>query len=137
MTIQAEDPDGDLLGYGVETLPENATLQGAAFHWIPRAVQAGSHTAVFFVQPAGGTAQADQADDTLSVTLNVVQPNRSPSLDDIPSGLGQVGEPKTLFKFRISSAILQKLRLRSSSTAALQMSLPRSSQASIPLMEPC
>lgn len=57
LTIQATDPDGDLLTYEVNMLPEGAHFDPdtQTFSWIPRPDQAGEHEVTFTVSEYYGT----------------------------------------------------------------------------------
>lgn len=67
-TVQATDPDGDVLTYGVQGLPPGSTFDAATreFRWIPSAGQAGAYPVTFTASDPGGLLDSETT--TLTVT---------------------------------------------------------------------
>ncbi len=81
-TIEATDPDGDLLTLTTQNLPEGATVTGRQFSWTPTTSQSGTYADIRFTV-SDGTA-TDQK--TASVTVNDVPlPPAAPPSDTPPA----------------------------------------------------
>ena len=77
-TIKATDPDGNILTYSAENLPEGATLgaESGSFTWTPSYTQAGSYSVMFKVSDGSLI-------DTETITITVKNSNLPPGLDTI------------------------------------------------------
>ena len=75
-SISASDPDGDTITYSASGLPSGATLSGQHFAWTPAFNQAGTHQITF-------VAADGQSEDTETITITVVNVNRTPTLASV------------------------------------------------------
>ena len=95
-TINASDPEGDLLTYSASNLPDGAVFNSTTqtFSWIPAFDQAGTYPDVHFEVNDG------ELTDWENITIAVNTTNRPPVLDSI--GDGSVDE-NSLLEFTISA----------------------------------
>ena len=96
-TINATDPDGDLMTYSASNLPAGAVFNPATrtFSWTPTFEQAGSHPDIHFEVSDGDLT------DQENITIAVNTTNRPPILD--PVGDKTTGE-NILLEFTINAS---------------------------------
>jgi len=78
-TVAASDPDGDPLKYSASNLPAGATFNASThiFSWQPSYTQAGTYSNIVFSVSDG------QLNSSVSISITVVNVNRSPVLNPI------------------------------------------------------
>ena len=76
LPISAVDSDGDFITYSASDLPQGATFTDSTFSWTPSFEQAGEYTILIDASDGINTA-------TKTITIIVVNKNRSPVLDSI------------------------------------------------------
>ncbi|MCP4708007.1 MAG: hypothetical protein GY869_05240, partial [Planctomycetes bacterium] len=69
--ITATDPDDDEITYSVQDLPAGAIFEQGDFSWTPNYEQAGAYDVTF-------TAGDGELEDTVTITITVINTNRSP-----------------------------------------------------------
>ncbi len=94
LAVSASDADGDTLTYSATGLPSGAGFSGQTFSWRPTYDQAGTHQVTF-------TVSDGQHQDSETVSINVVNVNRAPTLAQI--GDRSVDENTTL-TFSVSAS---------------------------------
>ena len=97
-TINATDPDGDVLTYSAINLPQGAVFNTntRAFSWTPSYTQAGSYPNVQFRVSDGSL------NDTENITITVNNVNRIPAISVLANQSGNIGVPWT---YNISSFV--------------------------------
>ncbi len=70
-SIQASDPDGDVVSLSAQGLPSGATFANPSFHWTPSESQVGTHQVTF-------VASDGQLTDTETIAITVVASEGDP-----------------------------------------------------------
>jgi PKD repeat protein len=93
LTVTASDPDGDILKYSASGLPAGAAFNATTrlFSWTPGYDQIGNYTITFRVSDGA-------LSDTVDAIITVMEVNRAPVMDAIPSYVTDEGK---LLTFRI------------------------------------
>jgi hypothetical protein len=88
-SIHATDAEDDPITYSATHLPNGASFSGQTFRWTPSYSQAGTYTVTF-------TASDGNAQNSLAVTIEVVNVNRVPTLSPIGTQSVEAGMSLTL-----------------------------------------
>jgi hypothetical protein len=115
--LQGSDPDGDLAGFDLLTMPANGTLTavGSGFTYVSTAGFAGVDSFTYRARDQSGTVSA-----TATVTINVVAAATPPSTAPTPGGRGGGGGAMNELLLLALGLLALTARLYKRRSAALQ-----------------
>ncbi|MDP3995394.1 MAG: choice-of-anchor D domain-containing protein, partial [bacterium] len=88
ITLQASDPDGDVLTYAVSGNPAGSSLSGSAFQWTPNLGATGSYSVTFTVSDGNGGSDSEAITISVSASAtSVSQGNRTEEFTAGPAGV--------------------------------------------------